>query len=213
MTRYGSEFPEPPWTYAPKEVEEWLTGVAKAARVAKMEAFKNEADHTLENVEIVLDVDAARTRIRPSNAFLQWLRELTGRPQFEAHFEVPAVVELVARALATARFHAITKVVVDGKTEFDHPGRPKDVRGLIELLTEASHRATRCDAVQFYAVDDDVGDTTAAASVKRVLKKGEHAIGVRYEGTVAEDDFRKFLAYLSRNLNATFEYNGSLPQA
>lgn len=213
MSRYGSEFPEPPWTYAPKEVEEWLNGVAKATRISKMEAFKNEAAHTLENVEIVLDVDAAKTSVKPSNAFLQWLRELTGRPQFEAHFEVPAVVELVARALANARFHSITKVVVDGKTEFEHVDRPKDVRGLIELLTEASHRAARCEAVLFHAVDDELGDTMAVASVRKILKKGEHAIGVRYEGVVLEEDFRKFLAFLSQNLNATFVYNSAVPQA
>jgi hypothetical protein len=55
MTRYGSDFPEPPWTYAPKEVEKWLTGVTKATRLEKFEAFKNERVGTLENLEIVLD--------------------------------------------------------------------------------------------------------------------------------------------------------------
>lgn len=210
MSRFGSEFTEPPRTYAPKEVEAWLTTVAKGAKVSRFDAFRNESDHTLENVELVLDVDSVKTRINPSTNFLQWMQDLTGRAKFEAHFEVPAVAELVARALAKARYHAITKVVVDGRVEYNNGGRPKDVRGTIELLTESSHRATRCEAVQFNAVDDEIGDTTAQITIKKILKKGECAIHARFEGAVLEDDFRAFLSHLSQNLNATFVYNNGV---
>jgi thymidylate synthase ThyX len=210
MSRYGSDFPEPPWTYAPKEVEAWLTSVAQGAKVSRFDAFRNVADHTLENVEIVLDVDAAKTRISPSNNFLQWMQDLTGRAKFESHFEIPAVAELLARALAKARYHSITKVTVDGRLEHNNAARPKDVRGTIELLTESSHRATRCEAVQFDAVDDEIGDTTAQVTVRKILKKGEHAIHVRFLGAVVEEDFRTFLSYLSQNLNATFVYNNGV---
>jgi hypothetical protein len=211
MNRFDSGFPEPPWTYAPKEVETWLTSVAQGAKVQKMDAYKNEADRTLENVEIVLDVDAAKTKIKPSTTFMSWLRDLTGRVQFEQHFEVAAAAELVVRALAKARYHAINKITVDGKVEFNRPEHPKDVRGTVELLAEASHRATRCESVQIEAVDDEVGDTTAIISVKRILKKGEHAIGVKFDGAVIEEDFRTFLSFLSQNLNATFVYQNAAP--
>jgi hypothetical protein len=211
MSRYGSEFPEPPWVYAPKEVEAWLTSVAQGAKISKLDAFRNESAHTLENVEIVLDVDAAKTRIAPSTSFMQWLQDLTGRAKFEAHFEVPAIAELVLRALAKARFHSITKVAVDGHVEYENGTRPKDVRGAVELLAESSHRATRCENIQFTAADDDVGDTNALVTVKKILKKGEHAIAVRFEGAVIEDDFRTFLSFLSQNLNATFVYNNGTP--
>lgn len=206
MNRYGSEFPEPPWTYAPKEVDAWLTSVAQGAKIQKLDAYKNESDRTLENVEIVLDVDSVKTKIKPSTTFMSWLRDLTGRVQFEQHFEVAAAAELVVRALAKARYHSITKITVDGKIEYNKPDHPKDVRGTIELLAEASHRATRCEAVQIEAIDDDVGDTTAMVTVKRILKKGEHAIGVKFNGSVVEEDFRAFLSFMSQNLNATFVY-------
>ena len=209
MSRYGSDFPEPPWTYAPKEVEEWLTSVAQGARVEKLDAYKNEADRTLENVELILDVDSAKTRITPSSHFMKWLQDLTGRVKFEQHFEVPAVAELVVRALAKANYHSITRIVVDGRKEFERPERPKDVRSTIELLAESSHRATKCEAVEIAALDDAIGETTAVVTVKRILKKGEHAIGIRFEGVVAEEDFRGFLTFLSQNLNATFVYNGT----
>jgi len=204
MTRYGSDFPEPPWTYAPKEVEEWLTGSTKGAKLGKLEAFKNESVGTLENVEIVLDMDAKTTRIQPSNGFTQWLQDLTGKAKFEQHFEVPAVAELVLRALAKGRYHAIVRVKVDTETAHNNPNRPKDVRGTVELLTEASFRTTRCDAVEVEILDDDGGDAPAIVTIKRVLKKGEHAIGVRFNGPVREEDFRAFLSYLTGNLNATF---------
>lgn len=209
MNRYGSDFPEPPWTYAPKEVDTWLTSVAQGAKVTKLDAFKNETDRTLENVEIVLDVDSVKTKIKPSTFFMTWLRDLTGRVKFEQHFEVAAAAELVVRALAKARYHSITKIAVDGKVEYNKPDHPKDVRGTIELLAEASHRATRCEAVQIEAIDDEVGDTTAMVTVKRILKKGEHAIGVKFNGSVVEEDFRTFLSFLSQNLNATFVYQNS----
>lgn len=212
MNRYGSDFPEPPWTYAPKEVDAWLASVAQGAKLEKMDAFKNESDRTLENVEIVLDVDAAKTKISPSNAFMSWLRDLTGRVQFEQHFEVAAVAELLVRALAKGRYHSVTKITVDGKVEYHRPDHPKDVRGTVELLAEASHRAARCDAVQLEAIDDEVGDTTAVVTIKKILKKGEHAIGVKFDGAVVEEDFRTFLSFLSQNLNATFVYqNGAAP--
>lgn len=210
MSRYESDFPEPPWTYAPKEVETWLSSVAQGAKVGKMDAYKNESSRTLENVEIVLDVDAAKTKIQPSSAFMVWLRDLTGRQKFEQHFEIAAVSELLARALAKARYHGIHKITVDGKPEYHKPDHPKDVRGTIELLAEASHRATRCESVQLEATDDDVGDTTAVVTIKRILKKGEHAIGIKFIGSVVEEDFRSLLTFLSQNLNATFVYqNGA----
>lgn len=204
MTRYGSNFPEPPWTYAPKEVEEWLTSVAKGARVAKLEAFKAEGSGTLENLEIVLDIDAKKTRVQPSNQFTKWLQDLTGHARFEAHFEVPVAAELLIRALAQGRFHSVVRVKVDNEVVHDNANRPKDVRSAVELLTEASHRTTRCDAVELTILDDETGDAPAHVTIKRVLKKGEHALGVRFAGEVREEDFRAFLSYLSQNLNATF---------
>lgn len=204
MTRYGSDFPEPPWTYAAKEVDAWVSSVAKGAKVTKFEAFKDQTHGTLENLEIVLDVDAKKTRIQPSNLFTQWLSDLTGRPKFEAHFEVPAAAELVLRALAAGRFHSITRVKVDNEIVHNNPNRTKDIRGAIELLTEASHRTTRCDAIEMEILDDDNGDSPATVTVRRILKKGEHAIGVRFNGEVREEDFRAFLSYLTKHLNATF---------
>lgn len=204
MTRYGSDFPEPPWTYAPKEVDAWLNGVTQGAKVSKLEAYKNEGLKTLENLEIVLDVDAKKTRVTPSNTITAWLQELTGKAKWEAHFEVPAVAELVLRALAAGHYHNIVRVKVDNESIHNNPSRPKDVKSAIGLLTEASHRTTRCDALEIDILDDETGDAPAHVTIKRVLKKGEHAIGVRFAGVVQEADFRAFLSHLSSNLNATF---------
>jgi hypothetical protein len=204
MTRYGSNFPEPPWTYAPKEVEAWLSTVTRGAKVSKLEAFKDQGTGRLENLEIVLDVDAKTTRVHPSNLFTKWLQDLTGKAKFEAHFEVPAVAELVLRALAKGGYHSIVRVKADADVLHDNQDRAKDVRSTVEMLTEASHRTTKCDAVEFEILDDEVGDSPASVTIRRVLKKGEHAIGVRFAGEVREENFRAFLSYLSENLNATF---------
>lgn len=204
MTRAGGDLPEPPSTYAHRDINAWLTSLVRGARVSKMEAFRNGDMGTLENLEISLEIDAQKTSVQPSPAFAQWLQELTGRPRFEPHFELPAAAELVLRALAQGHYHAVSKVVVDGETCWNNAGRPKDVRGTVELLTEASHRTTRCDQVQLVVADDELGESMAAVTVKRVPKRGEHAISVRFDGVVREQDFRRFLGYLTMNLNATF---------
>lgn len=204
MTRYDSSFPEPPWTYAPKEVEAWLTSVASGAKLAKLEAFKDQALGTIENLEIVLDIDAKKTRIKPSNAFLQWMQDLTGRAKFELHFELPAVSELVLRALAKGNYREVVKIGVDTETLHNNVDRPKDLRGTVDLLTESSFRTARCDSILMKVVSVQNEDSSADVTIKRVVKKGEHTLGVRFHGEVREEDFRAFLTHLTGNLNATF---------
>lgn len=204
MTLDGSTFPEPPRVYEARTIDAWLASVARATRLSKMEAYKDESSGRLENLEIGLDVDATRTRVQPSDGFVHHLRELTGRGQFEPHFELPAVAELLLRAMAEGGYHSVTRVVVDQEKAHDNAARPKDVRGAVELLTEASHRAARCEAITLEVLDDENGDSPATVTVRRVAKRQQHAIGVRFTGEVREENFRAFLSYLTQHFNRTY---------
>jgi hypothetical protein len=113
----------------------------------------------------------------------------------------------VVRALARGRFHGVVRVQVDGEVVYDQAQRPKDVRGTIDLLTEASHRRTNCDEVEIVAVDDQFEDTRAVVTLRRELKKGMHTLRIRFEGNVPEDDFQKLLGFLRERLNTTFRYS------
>jgi hypothetical protein len=203
MTNNGLTPRDAPTSYSPKEMEAWFAAGAKGARVSRMDAFRNRTGG-LENVEIQLDMDAATTRVKPSDAFMGWLRDLTGEVSFDPHFELPAAGELVVRALGQGRFHGVRSVEVDGEVIFKHEERSKDTRGTVDLLTEASHRSTRCDTVKIEAVDDEYGDCRAIVTLKRLPKKNERSIHIRFEGVVQEVDFQAMLSFLRSRLNATF---------
>lgn len=203
MTRFESEFPEPPWTYAPKEVDAWISSVSKGAHVSKLEAFKNPAGR-LENLEVVIDLDAEKTRVEPSSTFRRWLEDLTGRATFETHFELAAVVELCMRTLKEGRFRNTVGVWVDEEAAYERNDQYKDLRSTVDLVTEHSHRSTRCDRARVRVGHVSDEDVFAIVDVRRVTKKNERSIGLKFDGDVEESDFRAILTYLSKNLNATF---------
>jgi hypothetical protein len=184
-----------PTTYAPDEIQTWLAAGAAGAQVRRMDAFRNSTGR-LENLEIHLDVDTETTQVRPSERFMKGLGALAGSQRFERHFELPAAAELVAQALAKGRFHSIM-----------HAERGKSVRETVDLLTEAGHRRTRCDTVILRAVDDDFGDTTCIATLRREPKKKAHQLHLRFEGDVPEEDFQAILTTLRKDLNVFFPVN------
>jgi hypothetical protein len=195
-----------PTTYAPDEIQTWLAAGAAGAQVRRMDAFRNSTGR-LENLEIHLDVDTETTQVRPSERFMKGLEALAGSQRFERHFELPAAAELVAHAMAKGRFHSIMHVEADGETLFDHAERGKSVRETVDLLTEAGHRRTRCDTVVLRAVDDDFGDTTCVATLRREPKRKAHQLHLRFEGDVPEEDFQAILTTLRKDLNVFFPVN------
>ncbi len=91
----AKDFVQPPWTYSPKEVEEWINAT-HGTRCKKMRVEK-EKKHYLKNVEISLDLDVEKSLVKPSSHLMKWIRHLIGSNKIEEHFEVIPTAELIAR--------------------------------------------------------------------------------------------------------------------
>lgn len=66
----AKDFVQPPWTYSPKEVEEWINAT-HGTRCKKIRVEK-EKKHYLKNVEISLDLDVENEDLP---IILQWLKD------------------------------------------------------------------------------------------------------------------------------------------
>ncbi len=195
---------QPPSSYELPDVQSWFAKAADGVRVRRMEAFRNQA-HRLENLEIHLEVDSGSHRVTAPDGFRSRLADLTGSDRFEEHFEVPAVAEYAARALAKGGYRGFVHVETDGETVYNRNEHGKDLQTTVQLVTEASHRNTRCLDVRLDAIDDEFGDTRARLRVRKDAKHSIHAIDLTFQGEVPEENFQRILAYLRNEFSNVFE--------
>lgn len=186
---------QPPSSYELPDVQSWFAKAADGVRVLRMEAFRNQA-HRLENLEIHLEIDTASHRVTPTDGFQKRLADLTGSDRFEEHFELPAVAEYAARALTKGGYRGFVHVETDGDTVYNKEEHGKDLQMTVQLVTEASHRNTRCQDVRLDAVDDDFGDTRARLEIRKDRKRQRHTIDLTFRGEVPEENFQQILVHL-----------------
>jgi hypothetical protein len=204
---YQSDFVQPPWTQSPKEVEEWINATHPSnTRCRRMKSEKGKKEKFLKNVEISLDLDVEKSPITASNHLMEWIHRLTGSEEIEENFEVIPTAELVARGLAKAKFHNMAKIVMDGKTVYDHPKKRCDIRKAIGLLAEMAHRDEKCEKIELVTILGGMGNgkCTAHVKIKKVHPKKEHSIDIKMEGEIERALFHRFLNYLRNNLGAEF---------
>lgn len=194
----AKDFVQPPWTYSPKEVEEWINAT-HGTRCKKMRVEK-EKKHYLKNVEISLDLDVEKSLIKPSSHLMKWIRHLTGSNKIEEHFEVIPTAELIARGLAKAKFHNMAKIVMDGEAIYEHPNKRCDIRKAIGLLAKIAHLNSRCEMIEFKTLNICI----AHIKIKKVHPKKEHSIDIKIKGEIERELFHRFLNYLRENLGAEF---------
>ncbi|RLF45887.1 MAG: hypothetical protein DRN29_05925, partial [Thermoplasmata archaeon] len=125
MGRYKSDFAEPPWVYSPTEVMKWINATPPIHKVKKFHVEKEEK--FLKNIELSLDINVEKSVV-PSNFFLKKIEDLTGYKKIEENFEIIPTAELMARALAKAKFKNMMRIVLDGKVIYEHPEKGNDIR-------------------------------------------------------------------------------------
>lgn len=195
---------QPPSSYELADVQSWFGETADGVHVRRMEAFRNQA-HRLENLELHLEVDASSHQVAAPDGFRKRLSELIGSDRFEEHFEVPAVAEYAARALAKGGYRGFVHVEADGETVYNRNDHGKDLRTTLQLVTEASHRNTRCQEVRLQAIDDEFGDTRADLRIRKDPKHDRHTIDLTFQGEVPEENFHRILAYLRGEFGNVFQ--------
>lgn len=133
----------------------------------------------------------------PSNFFLKKIEDLTGYKKIEENFEIIPTAELIARALAKAKFKNMMKIVLDGKVIYEHPEKGNDIRKTIEMLADMAYHTKKGKTIELQAMDNK---SIAEIIVKKVHPKKKHAVDIKIKGRIKEELFHRFLNYLKEHL-------------
>jgi len=199
MARYNSDFTEPPWVYSPQTVEQWLEATAPGTKVRTSTGIEADTDH-VKNVELLIDIDVEQTPVASSSSFLGWLQEHTGRTRVEEHFELLPTAELLMRALHKAKFTNVIELKAGDETLYRGPERKFDIIDVISLLAHKTNVAARAQTVEMTVRMERRTFPTARVTVRRIHAKKDHAIHIRFEGTLHKRLFHAFLNYLRDHL-------------
>ena len=176
-------YPEPPWTYSPKEVNEWLNAVYGGHECRKCKVEKRE--RWLKNIEIDIDLNVERVMKKPTGIFARIMQKIRGG-EMEEHFELVATTEIILRALQKAGFkRAIVKI--DGR----NIGEDK-IRRMIEEIAIIEKEAGEAFIHAF-------NDGEARIKISKFHPKKRHSIEARIS-KIKERNFRKFLIYIRKRL-------------
>jgi len=202
MGRYGSDFKEPPWVVgSTKEVLDWAEGNNPSKKNEKdRSSEKRRDDNFLKNLHIKFDFEVKKREIEPKNIFSKLLLKVTRNEMIEEDFDLVSKAKLILRALAKAKFRNIAKLVVDGKTLYNHPEKKSDLRKTIDEIDEFSHEISNSKSIEITAILADIEKCTANIEIKRIHSKKEHSVNIRVTGEIKKELYHTFLNYINQNL-------------
>jgi len=202
MGRYGSDFKEPPWVVgSPKEVMDWAERSNPSKKSEKDRASKKRrGENFLKNLHIKFDFEVNKREVEPKNIFSKLFLKVTKNEMIEEDFDMFSKAELILRALAKAKFRNIAKLVVDGKTVYNHPEKKSDLRKTIDEIDEFSHEISNRKSIKITAILADAEKCTANIEIKRIHSKKEHSVDIQVKGEIKKELYHTFLNYLNKNL-------------
>jgi len=198
-------FVNPPWVYSPSEVEKWINATHPDHKVKKSSVVRSKKEKTLKNVEIVLDLDVEKKKIKPSNIFKKALQKITGTQIIEEQFELIPTAELFIRGLAQSKFHNMVKITIENQILYNHPEKKNDLRDTIHLLTEASFKQKNAASIHFIANLDVRKNCVAEIIIQRIHPQKKHSVKIQFKGEIEEERFHRFLNYLREHLALDFK--------
>jgi len=194
MSRYGSGFREPPWVIgSPKEVMDWV----EESQPDKSEKDKHKFEKKyLSNLHIKFDFDVEKKVIRSPCLFCR----IIGLNKVEEAFDLLPTTELVLRGLAKAKFRNTAKIVVDGKTVYEHPEKKSDLRKTIDDISDFSEMISNAKDVEIVAILDDVVKCNATIKISRIHSLKDHSVDIQIKGKIRSDIYHTFLNYIKENV-------------
>ena len=194
MNRYKSGFREPPWVMgSPKEVMDWV----EASHPDKKEKDKQKIDKEfLKNLHIKFDFDVNQKEVDPPS----FLSKIISGKMIEEDFELLPTTELILRGLAKAKFKNTAKIVIDGKTVYEHPEKKTDLRKTIDDVSEFSNQITEGKTVEITAFLADVEKCEAIIKINKIHKLKEHSIDIQIKGKILKEIYHTFINYLNEKI-------------
>jgi len=195
MSAKDSGFTQPPWVMgSPKEVMDWI----EASHPSEKDHIKKEnyKEEFLTNIHIKFDFDVKRSEIEHSN----FLLKIMGRKLILEDFELLPTAELILRGLAKAKFKNTAKIVVDGKTLYEHPEKKTDLRKTINNISEYSKEISEGNKLEIKALLDNIEGCAAIIKIKKIHSKKEHSIEILMKGRIRKSVYHTFLNYLDEKI-------------
>lgn len=194
MSRYGSNFREPPWVMgSPKEVMDWIDSSHPSKKKKDNHKFEKKF---LTNLHIKFDFDVKRNEINPSN----FISRIIYGKMIEEDFDLLDTAQLILRGLAKAKFKNTAKIVIDGKTFYEHPEKKSDLRKTIEDISEFSSDIKKGKNLEITAILADLEKAIAVIKIKKVHREKEHSIGIYIKGKIREEVYHIFFNYLNEKI-------------
>jgi len=208
---YMSEpnFVNPPWVYSPSEVERWVNATYPDHKVKKSSVGRSKKEKVLKNIEIILDLDVEKKKIKPSNILKKALQKITRTQIIEEQFELIPTAELFIRALAQSKFHNMVKITIENQILYNHPEKKNDLRNTIQLLTDASFKQKNATSIHFIVNLDERKTCVAEITIQKIHPQKKHSVKIQFKGEIEEGRFHRFLNYLREHLSVDFKEENS----
>lgn len=195
MTRYDSNFREPPWVIgSPKETFDWL--VATHPNKKEKGSEKDKEKH-LTNLHIKFDFDVDTKEIKSNCIICKAIGLFT---RVEEDFELFPISQLILRGLAKAKFRNTVKIVVDNKVLYNHPEKKSDLRKTINDIKDFSSEITKGKNIEITATLKDIKKCVAIIRINKIHTKNEHSVDIFIKGKIREDIYHTFINYLNENI-------------
>jgi hypothetical protein len=200
MSRYDSSFREPPWVMgSPKEVMDWMVDSHPSKKEKDKQKYKKEF---LRNLHIKFDFDVKKKEVEPSS----FIFKIIFGKMIEEDFELLDTTQLILRGLAKAKFRNAAKIVVDGKTIYEHPEKKSDLRKTIDNIDEYSSEITKGKNVIVTAILADTEKSTATIKINKIHRPKEHSVDINITGRIRKDIYYTFINYLKDKIGFKKEY-------
>ena len=200
MKNYNPDFKQPPWVMgSPKEVMDWIEATHPSKKGSKKIDQKSDKDF-LTNLHIKFDFNVKHKKIEPSNILSKLLLKITGNEIVEEDFDLLAITELILRGFAKAKFRNTAKIIVDGKTLYEHPEKKSDLRKTIDEISDYTTEISNGKKVEITAILADVEKCTAIIKIYKIHSKKEHSVDIQIKGKVRREIYYTFLNYLKKEI-------------
>jgi hypothetical protein len=189
MSRYDSNFREPPWVMgSPKEVMDWM----EVSHPKKSKKEKDFDKKYLNNLHVKFDFDVNKKIINGKGFF----SKLFNKKFVEEDFDLVNSTKLILRALAKAKFHNTSKIKVDKEILYDYPEKRSDLKKTIKIVDTFLKELSKAKSVEINAILDDIVKCTAIISIKKIHQIEEHSVDIQIKGKIRKEIYHTFLNYL-----------------
>jgi hypothetical protein len=183
---------------APSESYRWAkiayTGEGRGGDKKKEEA----GEELMHNPHVHVELDTKKNAVLPDGDLQRALAKRLELEKTLEGFDIIVTAEKFLRALDSIKFKNVAEIRIDREVIYSHPEKENDVRETIAMLIERGDKWRRARNLRITAIRD--ADSRAVIDIKRIHRKAEHAIDVRFEGNIEKKRFRQFINYLEKNL-------------